>query len=49
MDVGLDLYCFIPDHAHLLIQIKSTSLIDYYVMKSRTTRAWWADGDVGPL
>ena len=50
LEVGLDLYCLMPDHAHMLIQIKTTSLVDYIRdVKSRTTREWWTDGGTGPL
>jgi putative transposase len=50
MDVGLDLYCFMPDHVHLLVQIKTAGLVDYIRdVKSRTTREWWSFGGTGPL
>jgi REP element-mobilizing transposase RayT len=50
MDVGLDLYCLMPDHAHLLVEVRSTGLLDYIRdVKSRTTRDWWAEGGQGRL
>ena len=50
MDVGLDLYCFMPDHVHLLVQIKTAGLVDYIRdVKSRTTREWCCFGGTGPL
>jgi putative transposase len=50
MDIELDLYCLMPDHMHLLVQIRETSLIEYVRdVKSRTTRDWWAEGGQGQL
>ena len=47
---SLDLYCLMPDHAHLLIQITGISLVDVIRdIKSRSTRLWWAHGGVGTL
>jgi putative transposase len=48
--VGLDLYCLMPDHAHLLVQIKETGLVDYVRdVKSISTRVWWVEGGSGQL
>jgi REP element-mobilizing transposase RayT len=47
---GLDLYCLMPDHCHLIIQVRSTGLIDIIGdVKSCTTRAWWNQGNRGRL
>jgi putative transposase len=47
---GLDLYCLMPDHCHLMIQITTPGLIDILSdIKSRRTRVWWAQGNTGPL
>ncbi|MGH2535381.1 MAG: REP-associated tyrosine transposase [Thermomicrobiales bacterium] len=49
-DAGLDLCCLMPDHCHMVIQIKTTGLIDVMGdVKSRTTRIWWTHGGAGPL
>ncbi|MGH2558616.1 MAG: transposase [Thermomicrobiales bacterium] len=49
-NAGLDLYCLMPDHCHLIIQIMTTGLVDVIAdVKSRTTRVWWAHGNTGPL
>lgn len=50
MDMGLDLYCLLPDHVHLLLQVKTCGLIDYIQdVKSRTTKEWWLNGQSGHL
>jgi putative transposase len=50
MDVGLDLYCLMPDHAHFLIQVKSCGVVEYMQdVKSRTTKEWWLLGEHGHL
>ncbi|MGH2533571.1 MAG: REP-associated tyrosine transposase [Thermomicrobiales bacterium] len=49
-DAGVDLCCLMPDHCHLIIQIKTTGLVDVIGdVKSRTTRVWWAHGNTGSL
>lgn len=46
----LGVYCLMPDHVHLLVQITAGNLIDVVRdAKSRTTRLWWQHGGVGPL
>jgi REP element-mobilizing transposase RayT len=50
MDIGLDLYCVMPHHVHLLVQIRTSNLVDYVRdVKSRTTQDWWAKGGQGRL
>jgi len=46
----LDAYCLMPDHAHVLVQIGRTGLVDLVRdVKSRSTRIWWRHGGAGPL
>jgi REP element-mobilizing transposase RayT len=46
----LDVYCLMPDHAHLLLQVTATGLVDIVGdLKSCATRTWWLHGGVGPL
>ncbi len=46
----LGVYCLMPDHVHLLVQITAGNLIDVVRdAKSRTTRLWWQHGGTGPL
>lgn len=49
-EARLDLYCLMPDHAHLLIQPSPAGLVDdIRDLKSRSTRLWWRHGGSGPL
>ncbi len=44
------LYCLMPDHLHLLVQINTVSLGDVIGdIKSNTTRVWWTFGGHGQL
>ena len=46
----LDVYCLMPDHAHLLLQSTKAGLVDAIGdLKSNSTRAWWRRGNHGPL
>ncbi len=39
-----------PDHLHLLVQIRSVGLVDVvWDLKSRSTRLWWQHGGSGTL
>jgi len=43
-------FCLMPDHAHLLLQITRSGLVDVIGdVKSNSTRAWWRHGGTGPL
>jgi REP element-mobilizing transposase RayT len=45
---GLPVYCLMPDHLHLLVQVGDTGLVEVVGdVKSRTTRVWWAHGGAG--
>ena len=44
------LFCLMPDHAHLLVQVDQTPLIEAIAdLKSGTTRVWWSFGGSGKL
>ncbi len=48
--VTLHLYCLMPDHLHLIMQMASGNLIDVVSeLKSATTRVWWSHGGRGRL
>jgi REP element-mobilizing transposase RayT len=46
----LHLYCHMPNHLHLVVQVGSSNLINMVSeLKSATTRAWWSHGGKGRL
>jgi REP element-mobilizing transposase RayT len=46
----LEVYCLMPDHCHLVVQIVGANLVDVIGdVKSRTTRVWWGYGGTGAL
>jgi putative transposase len=48
--VALEIFCLMPDHAHLLLRITRKGLVDVVGdFKSRTTRLWWKHGGSGVL
>ena len=48
LGIEVDLYCLLPDHAHVLLRVVSGSVVDYVRdLKSLSTRAWWAHGGTG--
>jgi REP element-mobilizing transposase RayT len=50
--IGLDLYCLMPNHAHVIIQVNdpATGVVDLFQdIKGRSTRLWWAHGGSGSL
>ena len=47
---SLEVYCLMPDHAHLIVKIGGAGLVDVMRdVKARTTRVWWAHGGSGVL
>jgi REP element-mobilizing transposase RayT len=47
---GLDVYCLMQDHCHLIVHARDTNLVDVIGdVKSRTTRIWWTHGGAGML
>ncbi len=47
---SLEVYCLMPDHAHLVVKIGGAELVEVIGdVKSRTTRVWWAHGGAGAL
>jgi REP element-mobilizing transposase RayT len=47
---GLHLYCLMPDHLHLLVEVTNTGLVEVVgELKSTTTRMWWKHGGQGRL
>jgi REP element-mobilizing transposase RayT len=50
LGTGLHLWCLMPDHAHLIVAIRTTGLVDLLQdVKGRSTRLWWAHGGAGTL
>ncbi len=48
MGTDLHLFCLMPDHAHLIVQVHQTVLVDVIRdVKSRSTRLWWKHGGQG--
>ena len=46
----LDAFCLMPDHAHLLLQVRRSGLVDVVGdVKSNATRVWWRRGGNGAL
>jgi REP element-mobilizing transposase RayT len=44
------LICFMPDHLHLLVEIRSVGLVDLMRRtKSSSTKLWWRQGGHGAL
>ncbi|HEY7036536.1 MAG TPA: transposase [Thermomicrobiales bacterium] len=50
MATELHLYCLMPDHAHLVVQVNRIDLVNVVRdIKSRSTRLWWSHGGHGSL
>ena len=50
LKLGLDAYCLMPDHLHLVIQLTVGDLVTAIGdVKSNTTRTWWKHGGNGSL
>ena len=46
----LEIYCLMPDHAHLLVRVERDGLVQVMAdVKSLTTRLWWKHGGEGVL
>jgi putative transposase len=44
------LVCVMPDHLHLLVEVRSVGLVDLIGrLKSTSTRTWWTSGGKGSL
>jgi REP element-mobilizing transposase RayT len=44
------LICLMPDHLHLLVEVRSVGLVDLMRRtKSSSTKLWWRQGGHGPL
>lgn len=41
LETGLDVYCLMPDHAHLIVRVNQLDLVNAVRdLKSRSTRVW---------
>ena len=48
--ITLHLYCLMPDHLHLIVQLTSSNLLGMVSeFKSISTRVWWSHGGKGRL
>lgn len=52
LDAGLHLWCLMPDHAHVIVEVRTGGVGLIGLMqdvKGRSTRLWWAHGGAGSL